>query len=101
MQFKDITLRGAQNAQANLYYKAIFGDKSDNIPKIATSITKEQALVLAKLPQNELKQWLTENELLDKFEFNMHLISFENIPVEYVKKFNDKFSIQVFHPANV
>lgn len=101
MQFKDITLRGAQNAQANLYYKAIFGDKSDNIPKIATSITKEQALALAKLHQSELKQWLTENELLDKFEFNMHLISFENIPLEYVKKFNDKFLIQVHQPANV
>lgn len=95
MQFKDITLRGSKDAKTDLYYKAIYGDKSDNILKIASSITKEKALQLAKLSETELKQWLVENNVIDKFNFNMKLISFENIPTEYVKKFYDNVHITV------
>ena len=95
MQFKDISLRGNKNAKSNLHYKAIYGDKSDNIQKIASSITKDKALVLAELNDTDLNQWLTENNLLEKFMFNMNLISFEKIPVEYVKKFYENMIITV------
>jgi 5'-3' exonuclease len=93
MQFKDITQRGTKNARHDLYAKAIYGDKSDNIQKIVSFITKEKAVQLAQLGELELKQWLVENNLEDKFKFNMKLISFEHIPIEYEKKFYDIMSI--------
>lgn len=95
MQFKDITLRGTNDPRMDLYYKAIYGDKSDNIQKIAPSITKDKALALSKMNDDELNVWLRENDMLDKFRFNMQLICFENIPSEYVKKFNDKIAIEI------
>ena len=87
MQFKDITLRGNRNARSDLLNKAIYGDKSDNIQKIAQFITKEKALNLSQLSEDEIKTWLIENGLQEKFEFNMKLISFEKIPREYVEDF--------------
>lgn len=93
MQYKDITLRGTKDPMVDLYNKAIYGDKSDNIPKIASFITKEKALQLASLNSKDLKEWLIENNLLDKFNFNINLISFEKIPTEYVKKFYDNVNI--------
>jgi DNA polymerase-1 len=93
MQFKDITLRGTQNARSDLQCKAIYGDKSDNIQKIASFITKEKANTLSQLSDVELKKWLVENNLTEKYAFNMNLISFENIPAEYVKKFYDMIQI--------
>lgn len=95
MQYKDITLRGSRDPKIDLYTKAIYGDKSDNIPKIASFITKEKAIQLAMLNPDEFKHWLAENNLQDKFNFNLNLISFEKIPVEYVKKFYENVSIAV------
>ena len=96
MQFKDITLRGTQNARSDLHYKAIYGDKSDNIQKIATFVTKDKAQTLSQLNDNELSKWLLENNLADKFAFNMNLISFENIPSDYVKRFYDNIYISLY-----
>lgn len=93
MQFKDITLRGNRNARSDLYNKAIYGDKSDNIQKIATFITKEKALQISQLDDKDLKTWLIQNDLVDKFNFNMNLISFENIPDAYVKAFYENINI--------
>ena len=93
MQFKDISLRGNKNPKINLNYKALYGDKSDNILKITSSLTKDKALTLAELNDTDLNKWLIENNLLDKFMFNMHLISFEHIPMEYVKKFYENIII--------
>jgi len=95
MQFKDITLRGNRNAKTDLYNKAIYGDKSDNIQKIAPFITKEKALQLSQLDEKNIREWLIENNLLDKFEFNMKLISFEKIPQEYVRDFYKNVSISI------
>lgn len=95
MQFKDITQRGHKNAKCDLYNKAIYGDKSDNIQKLASFITKEKACQLSKMDEIEIKKWLQENNLLDKFNFNMKLISFENIPNEFVKEFYNDIQIIV------
>lgn len=95
MQFKDITLRGQQNAKIDLYIKAIYGDKSDNIQKIASFITKEKAHVISKLDEKDMYKWLDENNVLNKFNFNMKLISFENIPSEYVNEFNKNINIAI------
>jgi 5'-3' exonuclease len=97
MQFKDITLRGTQNARCDLHCKAIYGDKSDNIQKIASFITKDSAKNLSQLSDIELKKWLHENGLVEKFAFNMNLISFENIPSDYVKRFYDHVQIGLIH----
>jgi 5'-3' exonuclease len=93
MQFKELRTRGTNNAKIDLYMKAIYGDKSDNIPKIAAGITKEKAISIASMPDEERIQYMQENNMYDKFLFNMKLISFENIPKEYVAKFNKSIKI--------
>ena len=37
---------------------------------------------------NELNKYLIDNNLLDNFEFNMNLISFEKIPQKYIDIYN-------------
>jgi hypothetical protein len=80
--------RGYDDANVDLNFKAIYGDKSDNIPKIGTGITKEKAIALAKLSKNELHKYLVDNYFLDNYEFNMNLISFEKIPQKYIDIYN-------------
>ena len=96
MQFKDITQRGNKDARSDLLNKAIYGDKSDNIQKIAPFITKEKALQLSKMSDDEIRSWLQENNLIDKFNFNMNLISFEKIPCRYVNDFYNHVNILVY-----
>ena len=88
MQFKELKKRGYDDANVDLNFKAIYGDKSDNIPKIGTGITKDKAITLAKLSKNELYKYLADNNFLDNFEFNMNLISFEKIPQKYIDIYN-------------
>jgi hypothetical protein len=88
MQFKELKKRGYDDAHVDLNFKAIYGDKSDNIPKIGTGITKEKAIALAKLSKNELNKYLVDNNLIDNFEFNMNLISFDKIPQKYIDIYN-------------
>jgi len=95
MQFKDITLRGQKNAKADLYQKAIYGDKSDNILKIASFITKDKALEISKLPDSDIEQWLNDNDIIEKFNLNMTLISFDNIPKDIVKSFYETIKMKI------
>jgi 5'-3' exonuclease len=93
MQFKELKTRGTNNAKVDLYMKAIYGDKSDNIPKIAAGITKEKAISIASMSDDERIEYMKENNMYDKFLFNMKLISFENIPKEHVAKFNKSIKL--------
>jgi 5'-3' exonuclease len=95
MQFKDITLRGNKDARSDLLNKAIYGDKSDNIQKIAPFITKDKAIQMSKMNDKDIQLWLIENNLVEKFNFNMNLISFEKIPMNYVNEFYNKVDICV------
>jgi hypothetical protein len=88
MQFKELKKRGYDDANVDLNFKAIYGDKSDNIPKIGTGITKDKAIAIAKLSKNELHKYLVDNNFLDNYEFNMNLISFEKIPQKYIDIYN-------------
>lgn len=93
MQLKELKTRGSGNPYTDLLIKAIYGDKSDNIHKIAPGITKEKALSIANLPESERIEYLKTNMMYDNFLFNIKLISFENIPLEYVSKFNKNIKI--------
>lgn len=96
MQFKNIKLRtNLINGISNLYYKALIGDKSDNIPKISSFINKDLAFQLAQYEKNNLFKWLTEKNLYDKFDFNLRLIAFSHIPIEYLKLFNDTYQFDI------
>lgn len=88
MQFKNILTRTKlTTSKSILIFKALLGDKSDNIPKIGTGINKETAIKMAN-DENMLKNWLDKHNLNDKYEFNLKLISFEYIPQELQKIFN-------------
>jgi len=43
---------------------------------------------LAQLSKTELNSYLIDNNLMDNYEFNMNLISFENIPQKYIDIYN-------------
>jgi len=77
MQFKDIVDRLEIELENHLILKALIGDKSDNIKKIG-NINKKQAIELSKMLDNELKEWLVNN--------NIRLIDFKYIPED--KKIN-------------
>jgi hypothetical protein len=72
---------------------AIYGVKSDNIPKIGSGITKEKALMLSNMQDDERDKYIKECGYQDKFILNMMLISFENIPKEYTEIFSNNVKI--------
>jgi 5'-3' exonuclease len=93
MQFKELMKRGYNNPKIDLLFKAIYGDKSDNIPKIGSGITKEKALMLSNMQDNEREKYIKECGYEEKYLLNMMLISFENIPKEYKEKFSNNVKI--------
>ena len=95
MQFKELKKRGFNDPVVDLLYKAIFGDRSDNIPKIGNSITKDKALTLAKMDEKDRLKFLRDNNLEEKFNFNMSLVSFEKIPKEHIENFNKNVVINL------
>lgn len=93
MQLKNIKNRTkCINGNSNLYYKALIGDKSDNIPKVSSTINKDLALQLSSYNKDSLENWLKERNLYDKFMFNLKLISFAYIPIEYNNIFEKNYS---------
>jgi len=66
MQFKDLKLRGTSNPKVDLLIKAIYGDRSDNIPKIGSGITKEKALSIASMSDEERVEFMKENQIYEK-----------------------------------
>jgi len=95
MQFKELKARGFEDPTVDLLFKVIFGDRSDNIYKIGACITKNNALILAKMPFEKRIQYIRENGLEDKYNLNMQLVSFENIPIKYIDIFNDNVKILI------
>tara|TARA_B110000858_G_scaffold48774_1_gene56221 strand:+ start:2044 stop:2832 length:789 start_codon:yes stop_codon:yes gene_type:complete len=92
MQFKNILCRTKlTNSKSILIFKALLGDKSDNIPKVGTGINKELATKMAN-DDDMLKNWLDKNDLNDKYNFNLKLISFEYIPSELKINFNNLYN---------
>ena len=69
------------NPEHELYKKIILGDKSDNVPKLKAGVGK---VTVARIIENGMDKWLDENNLREKFEMNMKLISFDCIPQMYV-----------------
>jgi 5'-3' exonuclease len=93
MQFKELMKRGYNDPKIDLLFKAIYGDKSDNIPKIGSGITKEKALMLSNMQDDERDKYIKDCGYQDKFILNMMLISFENIPKEYTEIFSNNVRI--------
>jgi len=93
MQFKELMKRGYNNPKIDLLFKAIYGDKSDNISKIGSGITKEKALMISNMTEGEREKYIKECGYEDKFILNMKLISFEYIPKEYTEIFSNNVKI--------
>ena len=59
-------------------YKALVGDKSDNIPKI---ISENKAIEILSNP-SQFEKWLSEEENRSNFNLNYNLIKFISVPKE-------------------
>lgn len=88
MQMKELKNKGVGDSKTDLLVKIIYGDKSDNIPKIGYGITKEKAYNIACMEDTERENYLKKNDMYEKYLFNMSLVSFEKIPKKYVDNFN-------------
>jgi 5'-3' exonuclease len=92
MQLKDITLK--YNINHYTIYKALVGDKSDNIKRVG-KITKIQASNLITKSLSDIELWLTDNNLLTEFNNNMKLIDFKYIPEELVNNLFKNINIKM------
>lgn len=95
MQFKDIVLRGQQDTRKDLLFKVLYGDKSDNIPKICYGLTKEKALFLSCQSNEYINKYLEDNKLIDKYNLNMKLVNFNQIPEDLSKRFYEYYNINI------
>lgn len=93
MQFKDLSLRIKHHPKYELEYKIIYGDKSDNIPKIKIGMKSEQALKIAMMNDENRNKYLLENDLMNKYLFNKSLVDLREIPSSFIIKFNEKYNI--------
>ena len=93
MQFKDLSLRINYNTKVELLFKIIFGDKSDNIPKIQQGLQKSTALKIALMSDEERMSYLISNNILDNFNLNKKLIDFTEIPEIIIEKFYEYYNI--------
>jgi len=95
MQFKDISLRGTLNPKLDLLIKIIYGDKSDNINKIGSFITKDLALKIASMSDDIREKYLIDNNIKDSYDLNKKLVCLENIPIEIIDNFNSIYNILI------
>jgi len=93
MQFKDISLRIKSDPKIELEFKIIYGDKSDNIPKIQNGMNKENAFKLASMDTTDKHKYLNENNLMDKYLLNKTLVDLREIPDKLILDFNSKYNI--------
>lgn len=91
-QMKDITYRGASTSEEELFYKAVLGDKSDNIPPIF-KISKNKLKNIYN-SQNNI-EWLEKNNIYDSFQKNMKIINLDMIPNHLVEMFFEKNDIKI------
>jgi hypothetical protein len=93
MQFKDLSLRINYNTKVELLFKIIFGDKSDNIPKIQQGLQKPMALKIALMNDEDRMTYLISNNAIDSFNLNKKLIDFTEIPEIISEKFYEYYNI--------
>tara|TARA_Y100001980_G_C14547944_1_gene328837 strand:- start:304 stop:1119 length:816 start_codon:yes stop_codon:yes gene_type:complete len=92
LQFKNLieNKKVFPEADKNLFYKIVLGDKSDNIPPILTGCgpkTTEKYYLDKDLFETALKK----QNVYDKYILNKTLVSFSEIPNELVNGFLDTF----------
>ena len=90
MQLKDITLK--HNLKNYTIYKALLGDKSDNIKRVG-KISKTTAEKIIQKSTDEIYEWLADNELLTEYNNNIRLIDFNYIPEELINRLLSKINI--------
>ncbi len=78
--FKDLSSRSLGCPKKDLLMKILIGDTSDNISSI---VTKSTAKKLIEMTNDNLEEYLVNNSLLERYNFNKNLIDMENIPEEY------------------
>ena len=78
--YKDISSRSLGCPKKDLLMKILIGDTSDNISSI---VTKSTAKTLIEMSKENLQEYLSNHNLIDKFNFNKNLIDMDNIPEEY------------------
>jgi len=93
MQFKDISLRIKSDPKIELEFKIIYGDKSDNIPKIQNGMNKDKAFKLASMDSNDKMKYLNDNNLIEKYNLNKTLVDLREIPEKLIMNFNSKYNI--------
>ena len=86
----DICKRGTCNPIKDLRLKILLGDKSDNIKSICT---KRIANLIVDMNENEFRDYLESNNMLQDYDFNATLIDFGRIPKKFVDEVEQCISV--------
>lgn len=82
-----------KNIDKYILFKAILGDKSDNIPSIAGKIGIKRAEKLANEPEELQKLFKKTPESFEQYKKNDLLMNFENIPKDFENELFKRVSI--------
>lgn len=91
--------RSAGSAKIDLRIKILMGDRSDNIPAVKHHMGPKKALKLAKLPDEELYQYLTKHGCRDIFDKNTQLIDFNCIRPDIQQNYQSMIEFQLRTPV--
>tara|TARA_Y100000389_G_scaffold50722_1_gene46423 strand:+ start:8933 stop:9736 length:804 start_codon:yes stop_codon:yes gene_type:complete len=95
MQMKDISSRLQFDCiKKELFYKALMGDKSDNIIKCG-NIKKSEAIKITNLEEEERKKWIEKFKYKDEYYKNQKLIDFRFIPDDLRNKCLEQITIKM------
>jgi 5'-3' exonuclease len=77
----------------DIYIKCIVGDQSDSIPKVFNRVGPKTALKLYDNIDTLINKFRSEPHSFDRYALNYLLISFDNIPQEFITYYNDNIII--------
>jgi len=69
------------------------GDQSDSIPKVFDRVGPKTALKLYDNIDTLINKFRSESHSFDRYALNYLLISFDNIPQEFINYYNDNIII--------
>ena len=98
LSYKDLTKKknSSNNAEKDLFYKIVMGDKSDNIPSIFTKCGFKTAEKLYNNRDELTKRLEQDEKIKNQFNLNTELIDFNYIPSKYKEEFINECLLNIF-----
>ena len=96
MKFKNLqdSKQSYKDAEKDLFFKIVQGDKSDNIPSVFKTCGPKETLKCYE-DREYFEAKLEKFSAYEKYAFNKRMIDFNEIPEELIKDFKEKILLSV------